>query len=266
MSRSLTETSTPIDRIGFIGIGAIAEAVIRGLLNHGGYAGSIVVSRRSESRSNALADAFSSIQVRPDNQEIVDQCDWVFLSVLPQQTPDVLAKLNFRETQSIVSLVAGYSIQQISQMAKPVGNVVRLVPLPPIEKGLGPLPVCPPNSSLSQLFRSCGQVVDVEDESQLTTLFSVSGLMSMHHEMVAKVVEWMIDQGLDSATSTAYASQVFHGLTAIESTSSPQELQELPDESTTAGGLNEQVLRELRDLDWFETLKGRLDRLARRLG
>ncbi|NDG44877.1 MAG: hypothetical protein EBY36_09190 [Gammaproteobacteria bacterium] len=94
-------------RIGFIGTGVISEAMIRGLCDVANYKDPIIVSQRSDERSEALAKQYANVEVSTHNQDVVDRSDWVFIGVLPEQVPSVLDTLNFREDQRIVSLAAG---------------------------------------------------------------------------------------------------------------------------------------------------------------
>ena len=114
--------------VGFIGCGTIASSIAKGLIlaaksndgnasaNNVGNVGvnSIVVSRRSESKSKELIDAYGGksfdISVSDDNQDILDRCDLIFLTVLPTQASSVLQSLKFDPNRHIlVSLVVSVS-------------------------------------------------------------------------------------------------------------------------------------------------------------
>ena len=109
--------------VGFIGCGTIASSIARGLIlaasNKSINLDSVVVSKRSESKSKALVEEYSRnnndsnndsnnllLSVTADNQEILDRCDLIFLTVLPQQASSVLQGLEFDPNRHIlVSLV-----------------------------------------------------------------------------------------------------------------------------------------------------------------
>ena len=259
----MSESSIP-NRLGFIGVGAIAEAVITGLMESG-FPGHISVSPRNQHRVSALATRFERLTVETGNPEVVDRCDWVFLAVLPDQAPRVLSELKFRKTQSLISLVAGIDRKRLRQLAAPVDEVFRLIPLPPVEFSAGPLPLFPPSSAIRQLFQACGEVIEVEQESQMAIFSAASGLMASHHELTARLAGWMSDQGMPSAQAATYASSLFRSLTEVECRVSAERLVQLADDSSTPGGLNEQALQELRSCGWFERAMERLDRLYRRV-
>ena len=103
--------------LGFIGTGAIAQALIIGMIEHGQIEWPVKVSRRSGKRSSQLEQKFSNVEVLDDNQAIVDNSDWVFLAVLPEQAVEVIQQLSFKSETVLISLVAGISVDQLKQLA-----------------------------------------------------------------------------------------------------------------------------------------------------
>jgi hypothetical protein len=81
-------------KLGFVGTGAIAEAIATGLCTSGAPPTSVVLSPRSAERSARLAAAHPALcTVATSNQAVVDQADIVFVCVLPAQLEAVLAEL-----------------------------------------------------------------------------------------------------------------------------------------------------------------------------
>jgi len=68
-------------KIGFIGTGGIAEAMIVGLVAKSEFSEPILITRRSEQRSSLLQEKFSNVFVVDDNQQLIDEVDTVFISV-----------------------------------------------------------------------------------------------------------------------------------------------------------------------------------------
>lgn len=95
-------------QVGFVGCGTIAAAIATGIATQETIKiGSIAVSKRSESKSSALAVSFPNlVTVHEDNQEILDRCDIIFVCVLPKQTSETLQGLTFdKNRHKLVSLV-----------------------------------------------------------------------------------------------------------------------------------------------------------------
>ena len=69
--------------IGFIGTGKIASAVIIGIIKSKIIYKKIIISPRNEEIARKLKKQFRIIKIAKNNQEILDFCDWIFLSVTP---------------------------------------------------------------------------------------------------------------------------------------------------------------------------------------
>jgi len=250
---------------GFIGTGAITEHVITGLIVHGGFEGPIIVSERSRERSSRLADRHPNVRVETDNQAIVDQVDTVFVATLPQQTLELLNSLAFRDDQTIVSLAAMISVEQLAENVKPASQIHRIIPMPPNEIGLGPIPVYPPSPELESLLSRIGTVIPVEDQQHFSTFSASSAVMATFFELIATNARWIQSTGVSAEAATRYSTAVFHSLATQVRELGPQELQNVSTECLTAGGLNEQLLNATRSEGWFDELKAELDRILKRV-
>ncbi len=254
-----------LPRIGVIGTGAIAEALLIGMIEHSHCSGPIRVSLRNEQRSARLAERFGNVIIDRSNQSIVDQADLIIFAVLPDQTVTVLNDLTFRNDQTLVNLVTGFSVAELRQLVSPLCRVHRLIPLPPVEFGLGPLPLFPPSEDIASLFSGCGKVIQIEDESAFVAFAAASGLMATHHRLTATVTKWVTSRGVSTENAAAYTSHMFHALTHLESRASADDLQELARECVTKGGLNELALDQFEELEWFDQVVEGLDRIEERL-
>lgn len=252
-------------KIGFIGTGAIAEAVIVGLINHGGVSGPVLISARTAARAEKLSNKFENVKVEPDNQSIVDKVEILFLSVLPEQANDVMNSLSFRAEQTIVSLVAGISVSEIVEHVTPATQVHRIIPMPPNELGVGPIPIFPPSDEVESLLSDLGSIIPVTDEGQFSTFSAASALMAVFFELVATNARWCTRQGVSAEQGTLYSSSLFHALATLTREMGPEKLQQLSDECLTAGGLNEQILMAAKTHGLFGLLEQELDKVLKRI-
>ena len=252
-------------KLGFIGTGAITEHVITGLILHGGFEQPIIVSERSRERSSRLADRFSNITVEANNQAIIDQVEMVFIATLPEQTLELLDTLTFRESQTIVSLAAMVSVEQIAEKVKPVSQVHRIIPMPPNEFGVGPIPVYPPSAEVESLLSGIGTMVPIEDERHFSTFSASSAVMATFYELVAANARWIQSTGVSTELAARYSTAVFHSLATSIKDLGPEELQAVSRECLTAGGLNEQLLNATREEGWFDELLVGLDAILKRV-
>ena len=111
-------TSLPASKVGFIGCGTIAAAIATGLATVEGepLVESLSISRRSKAKSEALKARFPDlVTVYDDNQDILDQADIIFITVLPQQASEILQSLKFDTNRHhLVSLVVSYILAVIT--------------------------------------------------------------------------------------------------------------------------------------------------------
>jgi len=252
-------------RLGFIGTGAISEHVIIGLIQHGDFEEPILISERSRDRSERLASRFSNVTVESDNQTIVDHTDVVFLGTLPQQTLSVLDSLTFRQEQTIVSMPAMISVEQIAENVTPASKIHRIIPMPPNELGVGPIPVFPHSRELTALLSPLGTIIPTENQEHFSTFSASSAIMATMFELVATNARWMETQGVEAEAASRYATALFHSLATQAKDLDATKLQSLSADCLTAGGLNEQLLNATKSVGWYGELEAELDRVLARI-
>ena len=96
-------------RVGVIGMGHMAEALVSGAISAGVIKpDSVICSRRGRDALTRIADEMG-VGVTRDNAEVVVSSDLVLLSVKPQQLQDVMPRLSahWRPGQVLVSVMAG---------------------------------------------------------------------------------------------------------------------------------------------------------------
>ena len=70
-------------KLGFIGTGKIASSVITGICSSKISFKKILISPRNKLIASKLKKKFKKVIIAKNNQEIVDNCSWVFLSITP---------------------------------------------------------------------------------------------------------------------------------------------------------------------------------------
>lgn len=228
-----------IRRLGFIGTGTIAAAMVRGLKSSPLRDWPILLSPRSPDVAGRLAEEFSGVSVAAGNQDVIDGSDIVVLAVRPQVAQAVLQGLRFRAEQEVVSLIAATPATAISDWTG-AARVCRAIPLPFVEHRRDVTPVYPPHPAAMQLFDALGRALPVHDQATFDLYGALSALMATYFGLVETAAGWARDQGLPDADARAYLSGLFHNLGIILN-DSPQNLPELQADHATAGGLNEQV-------------------------
>jgi pyrroline-5-carboxylate reductase len=244
--------------LGFVGTGTLAEAVIRGLQKTEARNHRFLLSPRSEEKSRALAAAYPNTTRAESNEAVVADSDIVLLGVLPKQI-GLLGGLPFRADQLIVSFLAGVSVERVREQVAPATRIVRMIPLPCIEYGKGPILMTPADPTVEALFAPVGELVISDEESALDTISIVSGLMSAHFEMQNSVVDWLRSRGISAAQSSAFVRSLYIGLGELALRDERRGGSLEPAHYETKGGLNETARAYLGRVGWFDEMARVLD-------
>ncbi|QOY88015.1 pyrroline-5-carboxylate reductase [Paludibaculum fermentans] len=250
--------------LGFLGTGAITEAIVTGLSMPGGPAQPIRLSPRNPSIAAGLAARFENVTVCASNQAVLDTCDTIILAVRPQITPKVLSELHFAPTHTVISLVAGFSAVRIAGLVAPSAAISRAIPLPSVAQRRSPIAVYPPQSVAASLFAPLGQVFGIETEAHLNALSTATSTMAAYFGFMGQISSWVAAKGIPEQQARQYIAQLFAGLAGTGLEESGQSPADLAAAHSTPGGLNEQLLRHLTDHGVFQTLTDALDAVHRR--
>ena len=91
--------------LGFLGSGQIAKATILGILGSNLKINKIYISKRNKKISSLLSKISKKIIVLKDNQEIINNSKWIFLSITPEVGQKIIKNLKFKSSQTIVSFI-----------------------------------------------------------------------------------------------------------------------------------------------------------------
>ncbi|MBS1604330.1 MAG: NAD(P)-binding domain-containing protein, partial [Bacteroidetes bacterium] len=132
-------------KIGFIGIGKIASAMIEGLNTSKAAGLEIVLSPRNETLSTRLAAKYPNVRRLSSNQEVLDHSDIVMIALRPAVAVEVLQTLSFQPRHTVVSLIPLLKYAGLSAAVHPAGIVCRAIPLPTVMAHNCPIPLfCAP--------------------------------------------------------------------------------------------------------------------------
>ena len=169
-------------KITFIGPGAMAEAIIAGLLRKDlARPENITAAGPREERLNELKKKYG-LQMTTDNASAASEADVVVLSVKPQRLSEVMKGLRgVRPDALVLSVIAGASIKKIGSGLKHKA-VVRSMPNTPGQIGEG-ITVWTSSQEVTQeqqeiarqILGALGQEVFVEEENYLDMATAISG-------------------------------------------------------------------------------------------
>ena len=252
-------------KLGFIGTGKIASSVITGICNSNISFSKIIISKRNNLIAQKLKKNFKKIIIAKNNQEIVDNCNWVFLSITPTVGQKIIKDLKFKSNQTIISFISTINLNQLKKNIKVKAKIVRAIPLPPISLKKGPVPIFPPNKKVKDFFNKIGTTVEIKDEKSSINFWSTSGMMASFYELLRVMTEWLVKQGVKRNNAQKYITTLFLALSEDAVINSKKDLKYLVKESQTPKGLNEQGVKELTKAGFYKSLEKTLNSIHKRL-
>ena len=252
-------------KLGFIGTGKISSSVITGICGSSIKYSKIYVSSRNSKIAKGLKKKFKRISIEKDNQNIVDNCNWVFLAVTPTVGEKIIKNLKFRSSQIIVSFISTITIPELKKMIKVKADIVRAIPLPPISLKKGPVPICPPNKKVKNFFNKIGSTVEIKNEKLSINFWSTSGMMASYYEILKIMSDWLVKKGIKRLDAQKYITTLFLALSEDAVVNSKKELKYLVKESQTPKGLNQQGLIEMNKKGVYKSIINTLNSIHKRL-
>ena len=249
-------------KLSFIGGGAMAEAIIRGVLSASlAKPEDIYVGEIAESRCRYLTDEYR-IYAAPNNAKAAANGDLVVLSVKPQNFQEVAPELKevLTEQQTALSIIAGLRMSTLTEELDHEA-VIRVMPNTPAQIGAGmTMWLCSAsvdNETAAQtqsILQTLGEEERVEKEEyiDMATALSASG-----PAYVFMFIESLIDAGVYLGMPRPMASRLTLQ-TVLGSTRLAQEsgkhVAELRNMVTSPGGTTAEALLALEEGDFRYTV------------
>ena len=251
--------------LGFIGTGTIASSVITGIFKSKIFFKKIYISKRNNKNSQKLKKKYKKVSIAKNNQEIIDKCNLIFLSVTPTVGNKIIKKLKFKSNQTIISFISTITLSQLRKAVKVNAEIVRAIPLPPISLKKGPIPICPPNLKVKKFFNQLGTTVEIKNEKSSINFWSTSGMMAPFYQLLSTMTDWLVKKGVKRNNAQKYITSLFLALSEDAVVNSKKNLKYLVKESQTSKGLNEQGVKELTKAGFYKSLEKTLNSIHKRL-
>jgi pyrroline-5-carboxylate reductase len=252
-------------KFGFVGTGAITEAMVTGIAGSALNVSGIVVSPRGAEIAARLAARFPSVRVAPDNQAVVDAADVLFLAIRPQVAEDVVKALRFRPDQAVVSLIAATGHAALESWIDQPVELVRAIPLPFVAEREGVTAIYPPNPRVAAIFSALGSAVECATRQEYDLLGATSALMGTYFGILDKTSNWLADNGIAASKARTYLVPLFASLSQAAVKSEPLSFDHVRREFSTRGGLNEQLFEDFDREGGTKALTDALDRVLDRI-
>lgn len=207
-------------RIGFIGVGGMAQAIIGGLLQAKTFApAEITVHSHHEESYLPYAQAHDLIAAK-SNTAVVVGSDLVVLAVTPNVAPAVLTEVKDQLTpeKTLISIVAGLSLAEMARLTSAALPTLRTLPNVNVEVGAGMTAVAA-NDALTgdrltaalRVFNTIGSTTTL-GEDQFGVFSALAGSSPAYIDFfIDSLSRAGVKHGLTKQQATAIAAQATLG-------------------------------------------------------
>lgn len=225
-------------KIGFIGCGNMAKAMIGGIVASGLVpAQQVLASARTEATRMAAQQAYG-ICTTAENREVAQSCEVVVLAVKPQVYPEVIAEIAsaVHENTVLVTIAPGFTLSRLEELfGRPV-KLVRTMPNTPAMVCEGMTAACK-NAAVTQqeletvlsLLSSFGKAKLIP-ESLMDAVVAVSGSSPAYvYLFIEAMADAAVLQGMPRPMAYEFAAQSVYGAAkmVLETGKHPGELKDM---------------------------------------
>ena len=255
-----------MNKIGFIGGGKMATAILKGIINSNWCkASEIIVSDKNETALKTLKENYG-VNTVTDNKAVVNSSKIVLFAVKPFVMRDILNEIKDEITPEhiVLSIAAGISINTIEEITCKI-TVVRIMPNTPALVNEGMSAVCKGHYAnekhagiAKEIFEGVGKVI-MSEETYIDIITAVSGSgPAFYYYIINEIAKAGEKLGLDYETCLKLSAQTAYGSAKMimDSGISPEQL---IINVTTPGGctaVGNDILKEHKTGDiLFETIE-----------
>lgn len=251
-------------KLGFLGTGTIATAVIEGLIKSKARVEQFNISKRSVKNSSVLKKKSKKIKVHNKNQEIVDKSSIIFISLLPKVAKKEIKKLQFKKDKIIVSFVSTLDIKSLKKICYPVKTIIKAAPLPMAIDGLSPTIIYPNHKFIRNLFEKIGTVVVAKNENQNNHFWVMSSFMATYVSIIQIMKKYLLKNKVRNEDANKYINTFLTGM-LFELNNKKFSLKNSIKSLQTKGGINEELLKRLIKDKFFKKLENNFNKIFLRL-
>ena len=260
-------------KIGFIGAGNMAGALIKGLLQAGQCKPDDLVASDPVDAQTRRLKRLHKIDVTRDNRALVKQSQTIILAVKPQAMAAVLDELRSEANprKLFISIAAGFPLRRLEAGLGGQARVVRVMPNTPVLVGRGISVAVAGSKALPadlkqalKLFKAVGEAVSITGEDLLDAVTALSGSGPAFVYLFAEsLIEGGVRGGLPQNLAAQLAYATIGGAAAMLARSGLT-TRELRDMVTSPGGTTLAGLGTLETHHFREALIAAVEAATRR--
>lgn len=239
-------------KIGFIGCGKMAGAIISAIKENYDVIGSEISEEFAKSSSQRLG-----IEVYCDNRKLAQDSNVIFIATKPNQAIEVLEGIKDLITSEklVVSICAGVTLVKIENILSNA-RLIRVMPNTPALVKLGMFGICAGSKAtdedvkfIENLLSSIGKCIDVtEKQMDIVTAISGSG-PAFFYQVIEDMARAGEKLGLEYEKSLTLATQTALGSAQMIFNRGEIPVQTLIDNVATKGGCTFVGIQEMKKYD-----------------
>ncbi len=254
-------------KIGFIGAGNMAKAMMGGIIANGIFTGEEIITSDALESSLEIVKASLGVYVTTDNTEVAKKADVIVLSIKPQYYETVIKEIKdyVDEGKIIVTIAPGQTLERLEGLFGKSLKIVRTMPNTPALVGEGMTAACA-NSMVTQeelkyvcnILRGFGKV-EVVSEHLMDAVVGVSGSSPAYVYMfIEAMADAAVADGMPRTQAYEFAAQTVMGSAkmVLETGKHPGELKDMV---CSPGGTTIEAVRVLEEKGFrsavFEAVK-----------
>lgn len=258
-------------KIGFIGAGNMATAIIGGILKSGSADGEHITVYDVMADKLDLMAREKGIQKAADAAGVVRSSDITVLAVKPQNYAEVLESIKDEVSGNkvIVTIAAGISTDYIAGAVGKDCPMVRVMPNTPLLLGKGATALSRHNISdedfsfVYDMFANGGEV-SVLDESKMNSVIAVNGSSPAYVYLFAKaMIDYAVKEGIDAGEAMKLVCATLRGSAdMLEKSGDTPEV--LIKKVSSPGGTTLKALEKLDEKDFYNAVIEAMDACTKR--
>lgn len=233
-------------KVGFIGGGNMARALLGGLISSGYLPANLMVAEPDATRRDALLAEFAGVQVNDNNDDVARQVDCLILAVKPQLMRDVCTGLAVAVQAArplIMSVAAGTHSRDIDEWLGGNLAIVRVMPNQPalLSQGASGLFANDATSveqrdRASDIMSAVGSVIHVPDEGGIDAVTAISGTGPAYfYLLIDMLIRSAEEFGIDPQAAHKIVMDTAKGSAALAAVSG-ESMQAMIDHVRSPGG------------------------------
>ncbi|MBE5038871.1 pyrroline-5-carboxylate reductase [Ructibacterium gallinarum] len=256
-------------KIGFVGAGNMASALLNGMLSAGMTDVENVTISDADSAKLAVWKE-KGVKVTSDNTEVEANSDLIVFAVKPNVIPGVLAQMKGNPDKIYISIAAGVSVGFLEEKLGSDKKIVRTMPNTPAMVSCG-MTVISPNCNLSdeeremvlRLFDSVGAAM-ILPEKELEIATAIHGSSPAYiYMMIDAMADAGVRYGLTKANAMKLAAKAVEGSAkmVLQTGIHPEQLK---DQVCSPGGTTIAAVCELERTGFRASLQAAIDACVKR--